>query len=87
MVAIEAGSQDSEVWVQVSDTGPGIPLDEQDKIFTPFFRGTHNRRFPQGMGLGLSIAQDLISAHGGCIDVESIPGLGSRFTIRIPASS
>jgi signal transduction histidine kinase len=70
--------------VQVADTGPGIPLDEQNKIFQPFYRGTHGRRIVQGMGLGLSIARDIITAHGGEIDLQSTPGTGSRFTLRIP---
>ncbi len=73
-------------WIRVSDTGPGIPADEQTLIFEPFQRGQADRRFPQGMGLGLSIAQDIVVAHGGRIDLESSQGLGSRFTVTIPLS-
>ncbi len=70
--------------VQVEDTGSGIPVYEQEKIFQPFYRGAHGRRIVQGMGLGLSIARDIITAHGGEIDIQSMPDKGSRFTLRIP---
>jgi len=87
MVSISSGVSDGAVWIQVSDTGPGIPEDERDKIFTPFYRGKQGRRIKQGMGLGLSIARDLIVAHGGHIELESTPGLGSKFTIWIQGST
>jgi signal transduction histidine kinase len=87
VVTVSAGVKDTELWIRVQDTGPGIPPDEMDKIFTPFYRGTQGKRFPQGMGLGLSIAHDLIAAHGGKIDVQSTPGLGSIFTIWLPLQS
>jgi signal transduction histidine kinase len=83
-VTVTAG-QDSELaWVRVSDTGPGIPLEEQGLIFNPFYRGRQGRRIKQGMGLGLSIAHDLAVAHGGRITVESTPGEGSQFTLWLP---
>ncbi|MEJ2757499.1 MAG: ATP-binding protein [Anaerolineales bacterium] len=53
-------------------------------MFVPFYRGTQKRRIKQGMGLGLSIAQDVVLAHGGEIYLESQPGKGSQFTISIP---
>jgi signal transduction histidine kinase len=70
--------------MRVSDSGPGIPLEEQEKIFSPFYRGKQGGRFPQGMGLGLSIARDLVNAHGGRLEVTSQPGQGSSFTIYLP---
>ena len=76
---------DEQLIVQVADTGPGIPIEEQEKIFQPFYRGAHGRRIVQGMGLGLSIAQDIVTAHGGEIDLQSVPGAGSRFTLRVPS--
>ncbi len=54
------------------------------RIFEPFYRSHRDHRFPQGMGLGLSIARDLVVAHSGRLDVESTPGQGSRFTIWLP---
>jgi signal transduction histidine kinase len=82
-VEVTAGVGEQQVWIQISDDGPGIPLAEQEKIFEPFYRGQQDRRVKQGMGLGLSIAKDLIQAHGGRIDVDSSPGVGSRFTVWI----
>ena len=84
-VTIIAGATEEEIWIEVSDTGPGISVEEQEKIFTPFYRSnSQGRRFPQGMGLGLSIARDLVIAHGGHLEIQSAPGLGSRFIIWIP---
>lgn len=83
-VSIDAGVQDAAAWIRVSDTGPGIPPEEQSRIFTSFYRGRQARRFPQGMGLGLTIVRDLVVAHGGRLEVESTPGLGSHFTIWLP---
>jgi two-component system sensor histidine kinase BaeS len=83
-VTIGAGVEETEAWIRVQDTGVGIPPEEQARIFEPFYRGSTSRRFPQGMGLGLSIARDLLTAHGGHIDVESAPGVGSTFTLWLP---
>lgn len=70
--------------VQVTDTGPGIPAEEQEKVFQPFYRGSHGRRIVQGMGLGLSIARDITAAHGGGIELQEKAGAGSRFLLWIP---
>jgi two-component system sensor histidine kinase BaeS len=83
-IAMSAGSEAGEVWIRVRDSGPGIAPEEQVRIFTPLYRGSAGRRFPQGMGLGLSIAHDLVAAHGGRIEVQSTPGAGSVFTIWLP---
>jgi signal transduction histidine kinase len=85
-VSISAGAKDGEVWVKVSDTGPGISLEDQARIFLPFYRGDQGRRIKQGMGLGLSIANDLAKAHGGRIELESAPGAGSQFTLLLPGA-
>ena len=71
-------------WVRVDDTGPGVPTAEQAAIFEPFRRGEMQRRFPQGMGLGLSIARDIVDAHEGTVTVASAPGDGSSFTVTVP---
>jgi two-component system sensor histidine kinase BaeS len=83
-VSISAGVEGAAAWIRVSDTGPGIPPEEQTHIFNRFYRGSQAGRFPQGMGLGLSIARDLVLAHGGRLQVESTPGRGSHFTVWIP---
>lgn len=71
--------------IQVDDTGPGIPKEEREKIFQPFYRGMHGRRIVQGMGLGLSIVRDIVAAHGGGIEMQEKTGTGSRFVLWIPA--
>jgi len=87
IVTITAGQERETAWIRVSDTGRGIPLEEQEKVFTPLYRGQTGVRFPQGMGLGLSIAHDLVVAHDGRIEVASEAGQGSEFTIWLPLSS
>lgn len=83
-VRISAGMNQDNFWLKISDSGPGILDDEREKIFLPFYRGETGRRIKQGMGLGLTIARELVNAHGGQINVESIPGQGSEFTITLP---
>ena len=86
-IDLSAGRTANEAWISVRDTGLGISLEEQDKVFEPFYRSTKERRFPQGLGLGLTIARELIDAHGGDLKIESAPDEGSKFTITIPLSS
>jgi two-component system, OmpR family, sensor histidine kinase BaeS len=83
-VAVKAGVSDENVLITVSDTGPGIPPEEQHQIFEPFARSRDRQRAIQGLGLGLAIARDLVVAHGGRLEVASAPGAGSHFTIRLP---
>jgi two-component system sensor histidine kinase BaeS len=85
-ISISAGATEDELWIGVEDSGVGILPEEHEKIFEPFFRGTQGRRIKQGMGLGLSIARDLVEAHGGKISLESEPGKGSQFVIHLPLS-
>lgn len=69
-------------WVEVavSDTGPGIAHDDFPRIFLPFFSRSG------GTGLGLPLARQIVHAHGGTIEVESQPGAGATFTVRIPVA-
>jgi signal transduction histidine kinase len=83
-IDVSAGADKSEIWIRVSDSGPGIVPEEQQRVFEPFYRSRRPRRFPQGLGLGLTIAQDFVTAHGGRLELASLPGEGSRFTIRLP---
>ncbi len=75
------------VEIRVADHGPGIPHDEQEHVFDPFFRG---RRAVQdqihGTGLGLNLVKKIVEAHGGTIRVESEPTMGTQFIVRIPAA-
>jgi signal transduction histidine kinase len=70
------------VEILVEDDGVGIPADNLEQIFEPFYttKGREN-----GTGLGLSISQQIVEEHGGRIDVASEVGRGSRFTVRLPA--
>ena len=83
-----AAQRDGNGWVQVSvtDTGPGIPLEEADKIFDEFYQIPQAVRPKiKGMGLGLTIAKKLLEMHGGRIWVQSEPGKGSTFFFILPA--
>ncbi|MCO5244941.1 MAG: HAMP domain-containing histidine kinase [Anaerolineae bacterium] len=71
--------------IKISDTGIGIPAEEQALVFTPFYRSHWSGRFPQGLGLGLNIAHGLILAHGGQLALESNHGHGTIFTVWLPA--
>ena len=71
--------------VDVIDTGLGLSLDDQDKLFTPFFRADDQVvRQETGSGLGLTITKSLVEMHGGEIRVVSKPGMGSTFTFTLP---
>jgi len=71
--------------LSVKDTGPGIPPEEQEKVFQRFFRSPEARSAGQGgSGLGLSIARSIAEAHGGKLELESAPGKGSTFRIYLP---
>ncbi len=84
-VAVNAGRQGSLVAVAVSDTGPGIIPRDLPRVFERFYRVDPSRaRTTGGAGLGLTIARQLVEAHGGTIRVESRAGEGSRFTFTLP---
>jgi signal transduction histidine kinase len=71
----------------VEDRGPGIPLEEHEKIFERFYRrGSELRRETPGVGIGLSIVKHIVEAHGGRVVVRSAVGQGSRFTIELPTT-
>ncbi len=78
----ESGNPDMAV-VKISDTGKGIPAENIEKIFEPFYT---TKKIGEGTGLGLSISYKIIQKHGGSIKVESIVGRGSDFYIRIPVT-
>lgn len=72
--------------ISILDTGPGIPAEEMDKIFEPFYRATSAPRQTAGAGLGLTIAKHLVELHHGHLSVESVLGQGSCFSITLPSS-
>ena len=84
-ITVTVAPVDGEACLTVSDTGIGIPLEEQERLFQRFFRSsTAQERAIQGTGLGLSIVNAIVSAHGGRIDVRSAHLEGTTFTIRLP---
>ena len=84
VVTVRLYAEGNEACLEVRDTGPGIPLDEQDKVFLRYYRSPRAKR--QGSsGLGLSIARQIVLQHQGRITLDSRPGEGSAFTIRLPA--
>ncbi len=72
---------DGNIFISISDTGCGIPDELKERIFEPFFT---TKAVGKGTGLGLSISYDIILKHSGELTVESTPGKGTTFTIRIP---
>ena len=82
-VAVEGGV--SDLWLKVSDTGIGIAPEDLGRLFMKFFRTKEAEdRAIQGIGLGLAITRSIVEAHGGTILVESEPGRGSTFVVRLP---
>ena len=81
------GDRDEWVVVEISDTGCGIQSDMVDKIFDPFVSTKTQAKQPdqKGTGLGLMVCKDIIEKHGGTIDVQSKPGAGTTFIIRLPS--
>ena len=85
-IEIEAEEAVAEVRVRVHDYGRGIPAEERDLIFDPFYRAPQDRGVA-GVGLGLALARQIALAHGGAIEVESTEGQGSTFTVHLPRSA
>jgi two-component system sensor histidine kinase KdpD len=81
-IEVSAARDDSMLVISVADHGPGLEPGEQSKVFEKFYRGLRTR--PGGLGLGLSIARQLVEAHGGQIIAQNRPDGGARFSIRLP---
>ena len=81
-ISCEAASRDRHVLFTVSDTGPGIPKENLNDIFNPYWQAKRTERL--GAGLGLPIAKGVVEAHGGMIWAESEPGSGTRFYFTLP---
>lgn len=81
-ITVEA-SADS-VWIRVHNQGAGLSERERTLVFERFYRSPSTSDKVPGTGIGLSIAQDIVKAHGGYLDVESGPGMGTEFSIRLP---
>jgi signal transduction histidine kinase len=81
-LSLEVARRNGDVALAVSDTGPGIPEDRLPRVFEPFYSGK-----PNGSGLGLTIAERIVAAHGGRIEIDSEPGRGTRVTLLFPLAA
>lgn len=87
-VVLHAAIHDTEVHIGVTDTGAGIPLEEQKYVFERFHQISENNPYKaSGAGLGLAICHDLVEKHGGRIWVNSAPGEGSDFVFSLPTGT
>ena len=82
-LTVSTRSSGSSVQLGVGDTGTGMSEETLDKVFLPFFT---TKDVHEGTGLGLAVVHGIVTSHGGSIDVESHPGQGTRFEIRLPLS-
>ena len=86
-ITVAAERKGAILTLLVSDTGMGIPIAEQPRMFQRFFRSSTSRdEVIPGTGLGLSIVKSIVDAHGGSIDFESTPGRGTTFRIELPVA-
>jgi signal transduction histidine kinase len=83
LVNVKARADGKDVLISVRDTGRGISREQRENLFNPYYQAAHGDQ-GIGTGLGLSIIKHLTELHGGSISVESVPGTGSVFTVRLP---
>jgi signal transduction histidine kinase/HAMP domain-containing protein len=83
-IQLRASSSNGSVTIEVSDTGPGIPAGDRERLFDRFYRG--QSRDSEGFGLGLAIVREAVRAIGGSVTVESSPGEGTTVRIQLPAA-
>ena len=84
--SLEAGT-DETVVLRVEDRGPGIPEQEQERVFEPFYRVEGSRETGEGFGLGLSLVRQIAQRHGGDVRCLPRPGGGTRFDVSLPGST
>jgi signal transduction histidine kinase len=86
-VRLEVRNEDSWAVLTVSDQGQGIPQEDLKVLFQPFGRGRSAHTLAEGTGMGLYVVQQIVEAHDGQIDVQSEPGHGATFQIKLPRAS
>lgn len=86
-VAISSREIDDHVYVVVEDNGPGIPKEEQDRVFEKFYRGELGKSQPKGSGLGLYLVKYFVELHSGQIIFESEPKRGTKIGFRLPLAT
>jgi len=80
-ITVKTKANSSSIYIEVIDDGPGIPKENLEKIFRPFFS---SKGYGKGTGLGLSIVKRIINEHKGSVKVQSQTGKGTTFTIQLP---
>ncbi|HEX9104561.1 MAG TPA: GAF domain-containing sensor histidine kinase, partial [Polyangia bacterium] len=83
-VELRLAGDEARARLEVCDRGVGIPAEELDQVFAPFYRSAHSSGRHQGMGLGLHITSEIVHRHGGTIRVVSELGVGSTFVVELP---
>ena|GEM_PF-5321905 len=83
-IRLICSDKQDELIIQVQDTGYGIPSDKLEDIFTEFFRLNGDAQIQTGTGLGLALTRQFVELHGGTVTAESLEGVGSTFTVRVP---
>ena len=83
VVTVSTAENDQFLLISVEDNGVGIPKQALDKIFQPFFT---TKPTGHGTGLGLSISYEIVTSHNGKLEVDTEPGQGTEFTVKLPKS-
>jgi signal transduction histidine kinase len=86
LIVVDARPLGAQIELSVSDTGPGIPPAERERVFERFFQVERDGRAEVGAGLGLAIVKQLVEAQGGAIRVTSAPGQGTTFHFTLPVA-
>jgi len=81
-IDVRVRQEGQQVIIEVADNGPGVPVEIQERVWEPFY----STRGAEGTGLGLDICRQIVAQHRGTIGLESVPGRGATFTVRLPAS-
>jgi signal transduction histidine kinase len=83
-IVLRARRDKSDVVIEVEDRGVGIPVEEQPYVWDKFYRASNSRDDVNGTGIGLAVVRTLTELHGGRVDLDSTPGLGSTFRVILP---
>ena len=85
-IVLTAAAEKGVVAIGVADRGRGIPADAIPRVFDPYYRAPGAAAAARGTGIGLAAVKALVTAHGGAIEVESAPDIGTRFRFTLPRS-
>jgi len=85
-IVLTEWASDGYVWISISDSGPGIPEEELERVVEPFHQANRRKFEQQGIGMGLPLAKGIIEAHGGALELQSRVGQGTLVTVCLPQS-